>query len=254
MGRLNTWGGPIIGAVAAVALIICTVLVTRAFIEVKGTETMIRVTGSARKAIKSDFIIWNGRVSARAESVNDAYAGVKAGIERARAYLVANGVPKEEVFALPITTRTLYAPLPREQSDYMEGGTVYRKIEAYELSQALEVRSTKVDLVDKLSRQVTEIISGGFIFESDAPQYWYTKLGELKVEMLGEAAKDARSRAEQIAANSGCKVGRVRFARMGVMRIVPAYSTSEPNEYGELDTSSLDKEVVAIVTIGYSVR
>ena len=111
-----------------------------------------------------------------------------------------------------------------------------------------------MELVDKLSRQVTELISGGVAFQSEAPEYWYTKLGELKIEILAEAAKDARARAEQIATNSGCRVGQVRFARMGVMRVVPAFSTSEPSEYGELDTTSLDKEVVAIVQVGYSVR
>ena len=50
-------------------------------------------------------------------------------------------------------------------------------------------------------------------FESQPPQYVYTKLSDMKVTMLAEAAKDARSRADQIASKSGCSVGGVRFAR-----------------------------------------
>lgn len=244
----------LVALIAAVAVVACTVLVTRAFIEVKGTEAMIRVTGSARKAIKSDFIIWSGRVSARDATLNGAYASLKQGVDRAKSYLISSGVPKEEVADKPVSTRTLYEALPKTQYGYQDESNVFRKIVGYELSQEIEVRSSKVELVDKLSRKVTEIISGGVAFESEEPQYWYTKLGDLKVEMLGEASKDARNRAEQIAANSGCTVGQVRFARMGVMRIVPAYSTAEPDDMGTLDTSSLDKEVVAIVTVGYSVR
>ena len=136
--RLSTLPGLVISVIAAVAVIACTVLVTRAFIEVKGTESMIRVTGSARKAIKSDYIIWSGRVSVRSENLNAAYGGLKSGVDQAKKYLIANGVPKEEVFDLPISTRTLYEALPKTQYGYEDEGNVYRKIVAYELSQAIE--------------------------------------------------------------------------------------------------------------------
>ena len=62
------------------------------------------------------------------------------------------------------------------------------------------------------------------------------------------------SRAFQIATNSGCRLGAVRYCRMGVMRVIPAYTTSQPDEMGTLDTTALDKEVVAVVEVGYSVR
>ena len=46
----------------------------------------------------------------------------------------------------------------------------YRQVMGYELSQSIRVRSEKVDLVDKLSRQVTELVGGGVDFESSPPE------------------------------------------------------------------------------------
>ena len=89
-------------------------------------------------------------------------------------------------------------------------------------------------------------------FQSSEPQYFYTKLSDLKIEILAEATKDARQRVEQLAINSGCKVGTLRFASMGVLQITKAYST-EVSDYGIYDISSLEKDVKAVVTCGFSI-
>jgi uncharacterized protein len=85
------------------------------------------------------------------------------------------------------------------------------------------------------------------MLESDPPQYLYTKLADLKIEMLAEATKDASTRAKQIAENSGCKLGAVRDARMGVMQINPLHSTSV-SDAGNNDTTSMEKEITAVVS------
>lgn len=72
--------------------------------------------------------------------------------------------------------------------------------------------------------------------------------------MLAGAAKDARERAEQIAENSGCRLGDVRYARMSPLRITPAYEVVELDEYGTNDTSSLEKDITAVVSVGYAIR
>jgi uncharacterized protein len=254
----------VFAAVIGIALIACTVVLTRGAVHIKSAGQVIRVTGSARQLIRSDFIIWKGQVSARGQDVGLAYRSLKAGVDKAKTYLVARGVAKDEILDSPVTTRILYAPLPAgtkgpQNEGYGEppsagGSGVFRKIEAYELMEELEVRSQNVDVVDNVSRHVTELISGGVLFESLAPKYLYTKLGELKVDILARAAYDAYNRASQIAKYTGCRVGAVRSARMGVMRITPAYTTVELDEYGTNDTSSLDKEITAVVTTEFAVN
>jgi len=85
---------------------------------------------------------------------------------------------------------------------------------------------------------------------SERPRYFYTRLGELKVEMLAEAAKDARTRAESVVAQTRASLGRLRSADMGVINVNPANST-ETSWQGNNDTTSLEKDVVAIVHVAF---
>ena len=270
MSEQRSLSNVVVAVVIGVALIACTVVLTRGAVRIKSAGEVIRVTGSARQLIRSDFIIWQGQVTARGLDVAAAYRSLKAGVDKAKAYLIAKGVAKDEILDSPVTTRILYAALPagtrptggypvpgppgEERSSGGSSSGTFRKIEAYELTQEVEVRSQNVDVVDNVSRHVTELISGGVFFESLPPKYFYTKLGELKVNILAQAAYDAYTRADQIAKHTGCRVGEVRTARMGVMRVTPAYTTVELDEYGTNDTSSLDKEITAVVTMGFAIR
>ena len=58
-----------------------------------------------------------------------------------------------------------------------------------------------MDRLDKLD--TTPLVEQGVIFTVAPPQFIYTKVGEAKIEMLAEATKDARARAEQIATQGG---------------------------------------------------
>ncbi len=255
MHESKSFASIVVAAILAVALLGCCCILSSALIRVKIDKDMIRVTGSARKPIRSDLIIWHGRVSLRAPDLSRAYQDLKSGIDKARAYLIAHGITENELTVSAIETHTLYAKvkrLPNEQPQEDPADT-FRQIEGYELTEDIEVRSPRVDLVGDVSRKSTELISQGVQFESQPPQYVYTRLSDMKVTMLAEAAKDARARADQIANNSGCQVGNVRFARMGVLQITPIYSTDVSSE-GINDTSSLDKDITAIVTMGFSIR
>ncbi len=255
MSETKSSASIIVAAILAAALVGSCWILAGALVKVKSDREMIRVTGSARKPIRSDLIVWKGRISLRAPDLSRAYQDLKTGIDKSRAYLIAHGITENEMTVSAIETKTLYAKskrLPNEQPQEDPADT-FRQVEGYELTENIEVRSTRVDLVGDVSRKSTELISQGVQFESQPPQYIYTKLSDMKVTMLAEAAKDARSRADQIANNSGCRVGGVRFARMGVLQITPIYSTEVSSE-GINDTSSLDKDITAIVTMGFSIR
>jgi hypothetical protein len=246
----------LMSVVIAVGLISCCVVLSRAFIRVRTADEMIRVIGSARKPIRSDLIIWTGSVTRAAPTVAQAYKQLQSDIQKITAYLVKNGISKSEISPMPIITKTLHAPPPKPEHGYVndqEGASIYRKVVGFELLQGIEIRSSRVDLVDRISRQSTEMIGQGVSFQSNNPMYLYTKLSELKVTMQAEAAKDARARADQIARSSGCRIGKLRFARMNVPSITPLYSAQE-SDGGIDDSASIDKKITAIVVAGYSIR
>jgi len=126
-------------------------------------------------------------------------------------------------------------------------------ITGYRLGQSVSVRSKDLARIGRISKECTDLIEKGVEIDSGSPQYFCTKVDELKVEMLGEAARDARRRAEQLAKDSGSKVGPLRSTSQGVFQITTAYSTQVSN-YGVNDTSSWKKKIRAVVTVRYSIR
>jgi hypothetical protein len=119
--------------------------------------------------------------------------------------------------------------------------------------QVVSVGSPDVPLIEKASREITSLLEQDVFVTSHAPRYYYTRLGELKLEMLAEAAKDARSRAENIlraAGNAG--LGPLVDSSMGIININPANSTATSSE-GHNDTTSYEKDIITIVRAEYRV-
>ncbi len=232
-------------------LIVCTILVMRSTVRIRAKDELIHVDGSARKPIRSDFIIWNGSLTQSAPTIAAAYTPLQANVAKVRAYLLAKGVPAAEVTPDAVSEEPVYEQVKDPKTGQYVATT---HITGYTLTQTIEVKSHSVDLVDGLSRQSTELISQGIPFKSDTPLYLYTKLSDLKTTMQAEAAKNARDRAEQIAESSGCKLGDVRAAKMFVPQITPLYTSPSADSGDEDDTSSLDKNITAVVSVDYSIR
>ena len=249
----TVWRGVLIAAIIGVAWIVGASVLGRAFVRGRTSDDIIRVVGSARRPIKSDFIIWRGKVGRTAPQMAAAYAQLEADMTKVTAYLRAKGIDQNEIFPQSISTQTLYQRMLDANGNEINDSSTLRPVAGYRLEQEIEVRSTKLDLLDDLSRKSSELLARGVPFESQEPLYLYTKLSDLKVEMQAEAAKDARSRAQGIAQAAGANLGEVRWARMSAPSLTPLYSGSD-NDGGVDDTSSLEKKITAIVTVGYGVK
>ena len=112
--------------------------------------------------------------------------------------------------------------------------------------------SGEIEKVERVSRESTELIDRGVYIHSEAPLYIYTKLAELKVQMVAEASRDARNRAEQMALQAKSRVTSLINSRMGVLQINPAYET-EVSAEGNNDRTSFEKDVLAVATATYGV-
>jgi hypothetical protein len=237
--------GNITGSLAiALAIVIATVIGGWFFVKGKRGDQTITVTGSAKKSIRSDRVVWKSAVSYQSAVLADAYRSLSDAVPKVRAYLVSKGIQDNQITVSSISSQTLHG----RSSD---GGET-SEITGYSLRQELEVNSNEVDKISKIAREATELINQGILIESMPPEYYYTQLGGLKIEMLGEASKDAKTRAEQIANSTGSKIGSVRTARMGVLQITPAGS-NDVSDSGMNDTTSIDKDITAVVNIGFAV-
>jgi hypothetical protein len=241
----ETRSGTFMGAVVlAVGLVVATTIGVWFFVKGKRGDQTITVTGSARKRITSDLVIWRSAISYQAPTLSEAYRSLAEAVPRVKAYMVSKGIPENQITVSSISSQTLHG----RNSD----GSETSDITGYSLRQELSVRSTEVEKIGQIAREATELINQGILLESMAPEYLYTKLGDLKIEMLAEAAKDAKRRAEQIAQSTDSSIGTVRTARMGVLQITAADST-DVSDSGMNDTSSLEKDITAVVNIGFGV-
>jgi len=248
------------GAFFALANIVCVAILAWTYLAVKLEPKTLAVTGSARKAIVSDRVTWEGTIRAHDPDLVKAYGALNASAEKVEAFLVASGIPesditlsavatarrfKQEILAAPAAGAGAPAPPPTIITT--------EKVEMYTLTQTISISSGDMTRVPAVSRSVTNLIKEGVEIDSEAPRYLYTKLSELKINMLAEATKDATTRAEQIVNNANGHLGKLVEARMGVMQINPKGVTDTSAE-GMNDTSSYEKEITAIVSARFEVR
>ncbi len=236
----------ILGICIAVATIISSLILSQGFLKVmKFTREQITVTGSEQKEIKSDYIVWRGTFSRREQDLAVAYKRLEEDLNKVKGYLMKNGVVNTELTVSQISTETIY-----KKSDK---GNNTNDIQGYHLTQSVEVRSAEVDRISRISRESTELINEGVEFVSGAPEYFYTKLEGLKIEMLSRATENAKARAQNMVKATGNRIGFMRSARMGVFQITPVNST-EVSDWGVNDTTSLDKKVTAVVTVSFAIE
>src|SRR5215203_1992035 len=192
---LERSGSFMAAVVLAVGLVVATIIGGWFFVKGKRGDQSITVTGSARKRIKSDLVIWTSAISYQAPVLSEAYRSLAEAVPRVKAYLVSKGIAENQMTVSSISSQTLHGT----NSD---GGET-SEITGYSLRQEIAVRSEEVDKIGQIAREATELINQGILIESMAPEYLFTGLGDLKIEMLAEAAKDAKRRAEQIASSTG---------------------------------------------------
>jgi hypothetical protein len=233
------------GAVLAIANIICVVIFSWSWTRVHAEPKAISVTGSAKKLIDSDLIVWNAHVSADDPSLVQAYGTLKSSMDKTLAFLNARGIGGSQVEAGSISTTKHFE---RDAK-----GNPTDKISSYELSQSIQVTGTDIDKIAGAARTVTDLIEQGVMLDSEPPQYLYTKLADLKITMLAEATADATNRAMQIASNSNSKLSSIIEAHMGVMQINAVHNTDATGS-GVNDTSSREKEITAVVSARYGLR
>lgn len=216
----------------------------------KDQQRTIKVTGSARKRIQSDLITWSTTLEARAADRTAAYKALHEETDQAVAFLKAQGIKEAEIRPLSATFEEEYdtvtetkvvpgipAPVTTEKKVFKDFVT----------RQAIDVQSTDVPRIERASREITSLLEQGVSITSAPPAYFYTRLGELKVEMLAAAGKDARARADNILKSAGgADIGKLLGADMGIININPANST-ETSEEGNNDTTSFDKDIITIV-------
>lgn len=231
--------------VISAAFIICAIILAVTWKSNYTSNQTINVTGSAKKNITSDLGVLRGTITAQAQTAEAAYRELLRMKPLLVSYLSSKGFPLETIDFYTINSFPVY--------EIGANGYQTGVIRAYKYSQRIEIQSADVNKIKEISLDIPSVIEKGVNFSVEQPEYHYTKLAELKIDVQADAAKDAMIRAKKIAEATGRSLGPMRDARMGVIQITPKLS-NRVSDYGINDLSSIEKEITAVVNASFEIE
>jgi uncharacterized protein len=202
----------------------------------RNRSDVISVTGSAKKRIMSDYVVWNFSVTSQQPSATEAARELAGWTSQIRDFLRREGVEADEISVQPIATETI---------------SRRGRVTGFLLSRSFEVRSPRVRDVTDVADQSSALLAQGIPLSAGSPQYVYTKLPDLRPQLLAAATRDAQRRAEVIVEATGADLGKLRRVSVGVFQVTSPNST-EVEDYGVYDTSTLEKDVTAVVNVTFA--
>ncbi|MFO0826795.1 MAG: SIMPL domain-containing protein [Phycisphaerales bacterium] len=235
----------LLGATLAFGTIASAQAIAKALVAMRQQEGGIRVKGYAAEDITSDQGSWSGAVTVRAATLKDAYARLETDVAKLRAFVKSAGFGDELVSTSAIRSE--------EIAKLDERGARTNVIEAYRLVQSTSVTSPNPQAIAKLARDATSLIKDGVDISSGQPVFIHTGIEAIKLRLLGAATDNGRARADTLAKGAGGRTGRLVGATQGVFQIVPKDST-DVNDYGAYDTTTIQKTVKAVVTLDFAVE
>jgi hypothetical protein len=232
-----------------IAIVASSIFLGKAYTDRNKKEGEIRVTGLGKTDFSSDLIVWEGRFKAQNIDLKKAYLTLEKNKSTINQYLSKKGINTANLIYSAVKTTQKNKQLYSSVGKYMGEEFV-----GYELTQSILIESKEVDTIEKISREITELLNQGVRFYSESPRYYYTKLADLKIEMISKATEDARVRAEKIAEFSGGELGDLESAKMGIFQITGQNSTENYSWGGTFNTNSKEKTASITMKLVYKVK
>ncbi len=232
-----------------IAIVLSSLFLGKAYTDRYSSSGEIQVTGLGKVDFSSDLIVWEGRYSAKNLDLKEAYLSLEKNKSAINQYLEEKGVNKEQLIYSAVTMNHKNKQIYSTDGDYMGDEFI-----GYELIQSVQIESKEVDKIEKVSREITELLNQGVQFYSESPRYYYTKLADLKIEMISKATEDARIRAAKISEFSGGNLGELESARMGVFQITGQNSKESYSWGGTFNTSSRKKTASITMKLIYRTK
>lgn len=232
-----------------IAIVLASFFLGNAYVKKNSSSGEIQVTGLGKADFTSDLIVWEGSYGAEDKDLKAAFLSLEQTKKIIKDYLVSNKIDEKSLVFSAVKTRQNEKRLYNSQGDYIGDEFI-----GYQLSQSVQIESNEVEKIERVSREVTELLNQGVRFYSEAPRYYYTKLADLKIEMISKATEDAKIRAEKISEFSGGEIGDLESAKMGVFQITGQNSKESYSWGGTYNTSSKEKTASITMKLVYSVK
>ncbi len=239
---------PLVAFIIGISIIVTALILGNAVKTRNNYNDTIKVTGLGKKDFTSNLIVWGGNFSRLDPNLEEAYRLLNNDRKVIKDYFAKQGVDDEDLVFSSVDINKEY-----DYQYYKDGGSS-RTFLGYRLSQGIKIESEKVDKIENLSREVTELIKQGVELYSNQPQFYYTGLSDLKIEMIAAATEDARVRAEQIAEKANARLGKLKNAGMGVFQIIAQNSNENYSWGGTYNTYSKNKTATITMRLEFEIN
>ncbi len=206
-----------------------------------GTNTLT-VTGSAKQSVVADNAIWRSSITRNvlASEVKTGYAQLAGDLKIVEAFMAKNGITDKQIIVLPVSL----------MQDYSQNANDPKR---YTLMQSIEIDTTDVTKITAIAKNVDSIVNQGVLFQSNPVEYYYSQLDKARVELLTAATADAQARAAAMAKSSGQSVGKLQSASSGVVQVL-SEGAVDNGDYGQYDTSKIDKDISVTVRATFKLK
>ena len=235
--KYSQYGLIILGAFLAVGLAVSGYFVGQTMYNAKVAINTAFVKGLAERRVEADTANWLLRYTVMGKNKSE-QAGMYEEAEKIKNKIIE--ILKKDGFADTEIKPGVIHYSHKEYRDRQQN-IVDQK---YILVGDINIESKNVRLVEKERTKINSLIAQGYDITNYAPTYLFTKLNEIKPEMLKEATKNARLAANEFAKNAGVEVGRIRNARQGGFSIRDVGSEYE-------DTEKIEKMVRVVTSIEF---
>lgn len=199
----------------------------------------VTVKGLAEQDVMADLAIWEIKFVATGNDLMKTKNDLEKQTDAVIGFLHDNGFDDNEIEMGGVETNDLMA------NPYRGNEAVTSR---FILTKSMTVRSNQVQNVAETYTKTGDLISAGVVFENryDSPiSYVFTKLNDIKPQMLETATKNAHTSALEFAKSSNSKVGKIHSANQGVFSILPRDNANAP------ESQQINKKVRVVATIEY---
>lgn len=189
-------------------------LLAGAAIDFKQFDRSVTVKGLSEREFKADIVIWPIQFTAAGNNLETLYESIEANTSKIKGFLGNSGISLDEIsFASPAIT---------DKSAQQYGGNAKPEFR-YSAIQTVTVYSKNIDAVISLMGSLSTLGKQGIVFSGgnyqSQTEYLFTRLNEVKPEMIEEATRKAREVATKFAADSESKLGKIKKASQGQFSI-----------------------------------
>lgn len=212
--RAKPWNGIFLGIFVCIGLSVLGYLLAQAAIQYKLYERTVVVKGLSERELPADIVIWPIQFNVASNDLGELYATLEQQASVIKNFLLDAGISPDEI------TVDLPAITDKSAQQYDSGA---RAAFRYTATQSVTVYSKQVDKAREVMPSLSQLGRQGIVLTGNyygiQTEYIFTRLNEIKPEMIEEATRQAREVAEKFAADSQSSLGKIKHASQGQFTI-----------------------------------